>query len=53
MARSRKPVLVLMTAVITVLALTACARPGTAPPVRDDTQDIDHPDRGMTRSGSM
>jgi len=54
MARTQKPALAFMAAVVALLALTACAQPGrNAPPVRDDTRDNDHADRGMTKSDSM
>jgi hypothetical protein len=42
--------LALNAVLLALLTLTACARPGAAPPLRDDTRDIDHPDRGMRDS---
>jgi len=50
MRRSHKPILTLFAALLALPLLAACARPGAAPPVRDDTRDIDHPDRGMRDS---
>jgi len=51
MARFGKHGLALM--LLAALLLAACAKPGSHPPLRDDTQNIDRPDRGMTKSGSM
>jgi hypothetical protein len=39
-----------------LLALTACAKPGSQPAAQtqhDDTRGIDHPDRGMRDSHTM
>jgi hypothetical protein len=48
--------LALSAVLLALLAIAACAQPphgGSAPQIRDDTRDYDHPDRGMRDSHQM
>jgi hypothetical protein len=41
----------ILAAIAALLAVTACAQAGHSS--RDDTQNVEHPDRGMREGGGM